>query len=103
MSYGKINITELIYSWHATSGCVHFKDRAEITEAVQNPIATWPGHRGGQHGPCHHFAGPHILVLLSGDGRTIITIKLRTATPYVHGVHTRWNMPGTAAGLPWVG
>lgn len=98
MSYNNINGAELIYSWHAAERMRSLEvDRAEVTEAVQNPVATWPGRRGSHHGPCHHFAGPHILVLLGDDDRTVITIKLRTATPYVHGVHTRWNMPGAAA------
>lgn len=98
MSYSKINAAELIYSWHAAERMRSLQvDRAEVTEAVQNPIATWPGRRVGHQGPCHHFAGPHILVLLSDDGRTIITIKLRAARQYIHGVHTRWNMPGAAA------
>lgn len=62
-----------------------------------NPFATWPG-RAGSQGPSHHIVGQHLIVLLADDGRTIITVKLRTRMPYVDWTHTRWEPAGGTAG-----
>lgn len=84
---------ELIYTWHATERMRTLQiSRAEVSSVVNQPDFTWPGDHTRQ-GPTTHYTGKHILVLLGSDGCTVITVKLRTDTPYLHGIHTRTAPP----------
>jgi hypothetical protein len=93
MPHNEFNPAKLIYSWHATERMHSLQiDQSEVEDTVRNPVSTRPG-RTGPRGSGRHLAGRHIIVLLGHDGRTVVTVKLRTPEPYVHGAHTRWNMP----------
>jgi hypothetical protein len=84
-----VDIAELIYTWHATERMrTLFICRAEVEYVIGRPDIIWPGRNSGSH-----YVGKHIIVLISSDRRRIITVKLRSATAYVHGVHTRTNPP----------
>lgn len=88
-----IDTTALNYTWHATERmralCISQED---VRRALRHAGKTWPGRRQGSN-TSHHYANHRIIVLLSGDGRTVITVKLVTAKPYIHGVHTIRNLP----------
>lgn len=88
---------EITFSWHATSRMHTLQITPEEVAAVARaPLATWPG-KPGRHGTSSHCVGKNILVLLAADNRTVITVKLRSLTPYVHGVHTRRDGPDPIA------
>lgn len=88
-----INPVDLIYTWHATERMRTLQvDRSEVEEVVRNWQHTWPG-RTGPNGTSRHYVGFEIIVLLGGDGRTVITVKLRTEVPYIHGVHSNHDRP----------
>ncbi len=62
----------------------------EVRGALGNPLSVFPG--GPLHPPGRMtVVGRHILVVLAGD--TVVTVKLRSDVPYVHGVHDRLNYP----------
>lgn len=51
----------------------------------------WPG--GADHPPGRlQYVGPRIIVVWAAAARTVITVKLRTSTPYEHGVHDLFHL-----------
>jgi hypothetical protein len=88
---------DLVYTWHAVERMRTLRiTAAEVEETVRAPEQTWPG-RSGVRGPTRHLVGRWIIVLLAADGQTVVTVKLRSAVPYVHGAHHRDLMPGGQA------
>lgn len=83
----------LAFTWHAEERMRTLKiTESEVCDTVHRPFSTYPG--GPNHGPGRLvYVGEHILVVVADATHTVVTVKLRSARPYVHGVHDRFNYP----------
>lgn len=62
--------------------------RELIDQTLANPDVRWPGRNG-----CTELVGSRIIVTVAPHNDTVVTVKIRTAKPYRHGVHTLHNLP----------
>ncbi|GGM16102.1 hypothetical protein [Nakamurella endophytica] len=85
-----------VYSKHAVGRMRDLRiPRAEVESVLQRPLMTLPGGFGHESGRTV-FVGAVIRVVVGDDDGVVITVGLRTSTPYVHGVHHRYNLPTAA-------
>lgn len=76
-------------SWHAQQRMQTLQiPRPLIDNTLANPELTWPGRHG-----CVEIVGEHIIITLAPADNLIVTVKLRTTTPYRHGQHHLNHLP----------
>ena len=84
------------YTQHARARLASLRiGESEVEQTLRQPIWTQPGTPGPR--PSTVFVGANIRVVVEPGTRNVITVTLRTATPYVHGVHHLQNLPATLA------
>jgi hypothetical protein len=63
-----------------------------VLETLRSPLVTQPG--GSEHrNNAVVYTGREIRVVADPVTATVITVQLRTAIPYLHGVHTLDHLP----------
>ena len=82
--------SQAMLSRHARDRMALLVTEREVRNALSDPLSIFPGGPG--HPPGRRtIVGQSVLVVVAGD--VVVTVKLRTKTPYIHGVHTRFNYP----------
>lgn len=76
-------------SWHAQQRMRTLRiSRPLIDVTLAKPQLTWPGRDG-----CVEIVGEHVIVTLAPADHLVVTVKLRTTTPYRHGHHHLHLLP----------
>lgn len=85
-----------IISFHAHQRMTQLRiSRDLIDRTLADPELTWPGRDG-----CVELVRSHVIVTFAPHDNIVVTVKLRTAIPYQHGVHDLHNLPaGLAVGV----
>lgn len=85
-----------IISFHAHRRMTQLRiPRDLVDHTLADPELTWPGRDG-----CVELVGSHVIVTFAPHDNIIVTVKLRTAIPYQHGLHDLLNLPaGLAVGV----
>lgn len=84
------------YTWHARSRLASLQiAEVEVEQTLRCALTTQPGTPGCR--PSTVYVGEHIRVVVEPGTFNVITVTLRTRTPYVHGIHHRRNLPGQSA------
>ncbi len=69
---------------------------SEVTFTLRAPLMTLPGGPGHVDGRVV-YVGDRVLVVLAEVSHTVISVKLRSRRPYIHGIHNMRNHPDARA------
>ena len=65
---------------------------SDVVDTLRAPLVTMPG--GGGHDPNRViYVGRRVRLVLDGGAGDVITVQLRSRSPYTHGVHHLENHP----------